>query len=543
MSERSSFKIFVGVFPPKNIASVGNSITIYQTSAIAYYPATILDNPQIINESYDQNDCENTILGCDENFIVPPPPDNCGGGTQGPPGPMGPQGPQGLPGTGGGSRIYCGTLGGPPEPPVQSGVNMSCLLNENGYVVNVSNVSCGFNINQSDAVFRTNFYYRAAPPLGGDCGPGYASYNFSNRVLCGGTYNQCQGTYGIPQLETMFRKTGENTYAQQWTFEQFLIMQYGYNNGNIPDFSIESRSNIVSRAKGAGTGYIFIPTGTTWRSGDNYNWGEWIGVLSGVGSDAPEGTPGQSTASAIIDQNPGCGPEQPSAPPPITNAGASICTSAQSQSGGSCGSCPEGSGLDPTQCADLVKAGDVFIDATNGVMYFATQNGGFAAQGIPLAGEAACDNTGCPTCPEIIDGGGGGINPCNSCCPDCPSICPEGQECAQIGCPGPDGVSDENGDPCPCSVEIGEGGPQAGTYTCCPENWSCAPPVEPCPSGNYPLDPCCECAIEVDGQTTYVNKVCPCPEGQKCREEPPACNSCCGTVISSSSAGGLTGGL
>jgi hypothetical protein len=335
-------------------------------------------------------------------------------------------------------------------------------------------------------------------------------------MVSGGTSNQCQGTFGRPELETLFRKTGSISYAQEWTFEQFLLMQYGANGGQIPaDLASEPRNQIVNKAKGSGqTGYIFIPTGSTWRSGSNYAFGDWISILGGDTQS--------ETAQNLIDQNPDCGPGQPPpAPPPITNAGGSICGGGTPASSGSssCGECPPNSGI--SNCAD-VKPGDVFIDATNGVMYFATSAGGFAVNGIPLAGEAACD-TGCPTCPDTIDGGG--TTPCNSCCPDCPDVCPDGQECAEIGCPGLDGVVDENGDPCPCSVGGGPQQGQQGIYTCCPENWNCEPPPQPCPSGN--LKSCCDCERVVDGQTTYVPKVCPCPEGQECRLPCPECPPTC----------------
>lgn len=528
MTERSSFKIFVGVFPPKNIASVGNSITIYQTSVMEYYPATILDNPQIINESYDQNDCENTILGCDENFIVPPPPDNCGGGTQGPPGPPGPQGPPGPAGTGGsGGRIYCGTLPGPTEPPADDALNFECLKSVSGYVV-------GALCNQTDEV---SLQYMTVPD-------NVSYYNFSTKQW--GNYGS--GTTGIiecldnpPQngkLDVIQRAHGSlnggpggaPSFSYQWTFQQYL--SYLYPNGEPSD-----RGAIEQTCRGGGQqGVYFVPQQFPFTSGGTSQYGKWLDLVGGGD--------GGGLKDEIIGGNPDCGPGQSTKPPPVTNAGGSICGGGAppTNTSSTCGECPPNSGI--SNCAD-VKPGDVFIDATNGVMYFATSAGGFADNGIPLAGEGACDTTGCPECPETIDGGGGGGGGGGgTSCPDCPSVCPEGQECAEVGCPGTGGVSDQNGDPCPCSVDIGEGGAQPGVYTCCPENWNCQPPAQPCPSGNFPTDACCECAIEVNGQTSYVNKVCPCPEGQECRgpcPECPACNSCCGTQTYSST--GLTGGL
>lgn len=429
MTERSSFKIFVGVFPPKNIASVGNSITIYQTSVIEYYPTEILDNPQIINESYEQNDCENAILGCDENFIIPPPPDNCGGGTQGPPGPPGPQGPVGPAGTGSGGKTYCGSLPSATPPTPDTAINLQCLLNQRGYVCSISSnsQSCGININ--NPILTAGFYYRADPNNSPPGGVSYCYYDFSGGgSLYGGTTNLCANTtenpFPYPKLETAFRKISSNTYSQEWTFEQFLLMQ-GVNPQTASREQIKNTTRNWAPGNPQGPNrfpFIFVPNGSTWASGTTTAFGDWVNILGGDSSS--------ETAQDIISQNPGCVPPAPPAPPLPTNQGGSICGGGQQSGSLPCGSCPQGSGL--SDCSQ-VKAGDTFIDANNGVMYFATQNGSFATNGVPLGGGGSCnqpdggDDCNCNGCIDGCGGGGGGGGPVSPE-PTGPAVRVEGSE-------------------------------------------------------------------------------------------------------------------
>lgn len=428
MTQNSSFKIFVGVFPPKNIASVGNIITIYQTSVIEYYPAKILDNRQIINESYEINDCENSILGCDENFIIPPPPDNCGpGGGVGPPGPRGPEGPEGPPGrdgVGGGAKVYCGALPPPVPPTPDTAINMGCLMNQRGYVVSFAQLnnqggsSCGINlwntINGSGNSGRLGiqFYWRVNTGSTGGPSLGYYDPLHNNGVgrpgaVIGGISNECNTLDSIPKFETLFRKVSADTYTQEWTFEQFILMQsrQQVDPQSLPRQTLKSMAATSDNASANISAfcrfpYTFIPTGPTWSSGNNYSFRDWVNIVGGNSSS--------ETAQNILEQNPECAPPAPPAPPLPTQQGASICNGGQvSGSSSSCGSCPPGTST-PNNC-NGVKAGDMFLDTTNGVMYFSTQDNSFSSNGVAIAGKSACNQ----------DTGGGGSGGGGGCIDGC----------------------------------------------------------------------------------------------------------------------------
>lgn len=495
MSSNNSFNIFVGTFPIKNIASLGSVVTVYQDSVIQWSSAKILDNDDILQETFATNECDGAVLGCDENFIIPPPDDgDCpGGGTVGPPGPPGPRGERGergergLPGQngtdGGGAptRIYCGALAGPPEPEPDDGIKLECILNEKGWVTG----ACSIRTDSTNAYPACFGYNENFPNGGGDARKIFDFGNPGNTPICSCDFDIpiCPDADGY---EHLFRKIGSDplNITFEWTFRQYCIMTYGPNFENDLAAGMIERSTIGSLAQGEGS-YTFVPTSSTFRSGNTYRFSDWVKIAGGDTSN--------STAQDIIAQDDSCAGETPERPPPVTNAGGSICAGGGSTSslvgGESCGECPPEGRL--TSCDD-VKAGDVFIDHTNGVMYFALQEGrGFAANGIPLAGNAACES--CEEeceCEDCIGVCGGG-------CLECPEqTCPEGQECRE---------------PCPECPNV------------CPEGLTCRPPPQICLDGDPARCPeLCEdgsapsCGNENGGR---------CPEGQSCYSDDNApCN-------------------
>lgn len=100
----SSFKIYVGTFPERNVSFSANSITVYQIGKFKYEATKILNNLDIINEFYGEGgteSCTSSLFGCTEKLIVPVPPTTCPGGGGGGTGPAGPPGPAGTNGANG----------------------------------------------------------------------------------------------------------------------------------------------------------------------------------------------------------------------------------------------------------------------------------------------------------------------------------------------------------------------------------------------------------------------------------------------------------
>jgi hypothetical protein len=109
----TSFKIFVGIFEPKQIGFEGSTIILYNPK-LTYSAAKLLDNNLSNISGSDFESCQTKLLDCEQNFVVPPP-DECGGG-QGPQGPPGAPGEQGLPGADGKcTRIEIGSVTADPD--------------------------------------------------------------------------------------------------------------------------------------------------------------------------------------------------------------------------------------------------------------------------------------------------------------------------------------------------------------------------------------------------------------------------------------------
>lgn len=100
----SSFKVYVGTFPERNVSFSGNAITVYQIGSFKYESTKILNNLDVINDYYGENPsetCTTSLFGCTERLTVPIPPNVCppgGGGGGGQPGRDGAPGADGADG-------------------------------------------------------------------------------------------------------------------------------------------------------------------------------------------------------------------------------------------------------------------------------------------------------------------------------------------------------------------------------------------------------------------------------------------------------------
>lgn len=549
-----NFKIYVSSFADRNAYARNGVVDVYLMGTTVFKEAKIIENATLLSELYSQplESCTSGLFGCDERVVAPPPTCPGGGGTgpqgpAGPAGPTGPTGPAGPAGTGT-SRIFCGYLEG--SPPTPSG-SFGCIQDIKGYVARKT-LSCGGCSDEGAATgqIMNRFGFIPGQSLIVTATGGIVTGCNGEGVSHG---SDLSGSGQAPSRHTVFRKTnnddGSCYKTNQWTFGEYLKAT------GISDEQIPIRGHLENNFPGhpsAGQ-FIFIPVPPSYAFGDSQyiRLGDWGQLVQGNTA----GTNGMY--EELIDEFPECGPGSVPPTPIKADLGGQICAtpndapppiSAEDAGvGNECnGGCSNGyPSCDPA--AGGPKDGDIFIDATNGVMYIRS-GGSFPTNGIPLGGEGDCNPQPCKDGPGGNgDGGGSGGLDCRLCgicgcdemgcgCPEgqsCQSddqpCCPDGQQCATPGC---GSHTDADGNPCPCG---GFGGGN-NTLLCCPPGSVCAQPTQPCDDGQPPRCPeLCEGGVP---------KVCPCPEGTSCQgpcPECPSCNSCCGTQTYSSS--GFVGGL
>ena len=431
----NNFKIFVSSFPTKIAFKRSNAIDVYQINKIEYTEAKIIENLTLAGELYGEGttginvgeSCTSNLIGCDEEFVAPTPECETGGtgprGPAGPAGPQGPTGPQGPPGAGG-SRIFCGYLGGPPKPP-EGKISVDCLKNATGYVVSrAPGPTCnsggnplasgsGANLNDFKKRFFTSDEYYV---IGDVNGCGYSTVPLADDCTTGNTHYEHRTVYNG------YKSNGICYISQQWDFGKYTQSVLG------TTLTEENRSSVAASARTGGSNQlIFIPTQQIYGGAETARLDDWFDVVGG-------GT-GNGLYDVLADYNPDCGPEGPPTAPPIADQGSTICADGIEPSGaplpGDENECNGGCNNPISNC-DEVTDGDIFIDATNGVMYFYSE-GAWSSQGIPLGGESDCtkqsdckDKTGAGSCEGTV-----------TC------FCPPGENCGDFaGCTSPEGCSD-----------------------------------------------------------------------------------------------------
>jgi len=439
----NNFKIFVSSFPAKIAFKRGNTVDVYQINKIEYVEAKIIENLTLAGELYGAattginvgESCTSNLVGCDEEFVAPAP--ECEGGGSGPQGPAGPTGPQGPPGPQGpagegGARIFCGYLGGPPKPPAGK-ISVDCLKSTTGYVVSKgAGPTCnsggnplasgsGANLNN----FKKNFFTDTnGQYVIGDVG----GCDYSGVPLAD-TCTTCQGCseYQHRTVYNGYKSNGICYSSQQWDFGKYSESVLG------TALTEENRTSVANSARSGGSQQlIFVPTQQIYGGAETTRLDDWFEVIAG--------NSGNGLYDILVDYNPDCGPEGPPTAPPIADQGDAIC------SGGSAPSseplpendneCNGGCNNPIVDCNDITD-GDIFIDATNGVMYFYS-GGAWSQQGIPLGGESDCKQSDCKK-----ETGAGGCSGTVTC------FCQPGETCGPFaGCTSDEGCSD-----CSAAVE------------------------------------------------------------------------------------------
>jgi hypothetical protein len=434
----NNFKIFVSSFPTKIAFKRSNAIDVYQINKIEYIEAKIIENLTLAGELYGAGttginvgeSCTSNLVGCDEQFVAPEPEECEGGGRgpqgpAGPPGPTGPAGPQGP--AGGGARIFCGYLGGPPKPPAGK-ISVDCLKNTTGYVVSKnSTANCnsggnpladgsGANLNDfKKRFFSTDEYY----VIGNVGGCGYSTVPLPDDCTT------CQGCskYQHRTVHNGYKSDSNICYSsQQWDFGKYAESVLG------TALTEENRSSIANSARiGGNQGLIFIPTQQVYGGAETTRLSDWFDVVAG--------NSGNGLYDILVDYNPDCGPEGPATAPPIADQGNTICSGGSAPSSeplpGNDNECNGGCNNPITNCNDVTD-GDIFIDATNGVMYFYSE-GAWSQQGIPLGGESDCKQSDCKQEPGSGDCSGTVTCFCPPPTENCGGFC---------GCSSPEGCSD-----------------------------------------------------------------------------------------------------
>jgi hypothetical protein len=461
----NNFKIFVSRFPTKTAYRRGSVVDVYQLSKIVYEEARILESQTLVGELYGtesegQSSCRG-VVGCDEAFVAQRPDCEGGGGGQGPAGPAGPVGPQGVQGPpgDGGARIFCGYLEGPPKPAAGE-ISLDCLKNATGYVVRKqSSTTCSGSpatnplANGAINDFKHSFFYGSAGTTGSG-GNSELTIDVKTGLTVGSDIaagpDSCSPLQGDGyQHRTIFNgyASGGITYrSQQWTFGKYLQA--------IGKGSETNRSTLAGICRNGATaantsGLMFIPTQPIYGGGGSTRLSDWADVVGGDG--------GNGLYDTLAEDNPDCGPEGEPTAPPIANQGSNICAGGTPPSGsplaGDDNECQGGCSNPIANCSEVTD-GDIFIDATNGVMYFYS-GGAWSSTGVPLGGESDCTKkgSGSDKCKELGGGGGAGGGgtcqceqcgecpppTCDGCCEDQPGdctncpVCPPGKVCVPAG--------------------------------------------------------------------------------------------------------------
>lgn len=482
-----NFKIYVSSFADRIAYARNGVVDVYLMGTTVFKEAKIIENATLSSELYSQasESCTSGLFGCDERVVAPPPPCPGGGGTgpQGPAGPTGPQGPAGPTGPAGPagtgtSRIFCGYLQGS-EPTPEAGFNIQCLKDVTGYVARKSWVCEGSCSDQGAPTGSVLNRFGSVPGQSLIVNP------------TGGVASGCNSpiTHGLdfiptgqkPVRHTVFRKTNNDNgtcyYTNQWTFGQFLTA------AGISDENVSQGAGGRSLTTPGAGDLWFFPTPPSYAFGDSeyIRLDDWRNLVQGNMSAT------NGMYEELLDEFPECGPGSVPPAPIKADLGGQICANPDddpppsSAEGAGVGNECNGGCSNPYPSCDPAaggpKDGDIFIDATNGVMYIHS-GGRFPTNGIPLGGEGDCNPQPCKDGPGGNDGGGGGGSgglDCRLC-----SIC----GCEQMGCPAQ-----------------------------CPEGEACAPILEPCG----------------EGQQRYESGCCPEGSGPVCSSPPSGCitNECC----------------
>jgi hypothetical protein len=437
----TNFKIYVSSFPQKTAYKRGATIDVYQINKIIYTLAQEIDNLNLAGELYEDaigikgDSCTSGLIGCDEAFVAPNP-NECSGGERGPAGPAGPQGPAGPTGpqgpAGGGARIFCGYLQGPPAPPAGE-ISIECLKSATGYVVNKNGTALGgtnpfssgsgSNLNNFEHNFGTTggtqyvIGTNGSPVQGNNCSSPSPASDRLDTNFTPPKYIHTPVFKGSNVNETCY-------FSSQWKFGEYLNA-FGQGSAELGSGLSNFCRNGANAANNSASGLIFVPTQSIYGGGNATRMEDWWEILKGA-----DGNGGNGLYDSLVDNNPDCGPEGPSSSPPIADQGG-VLNSQCTETGGTPPSstplegndnpCNGGCNNPIANCSELTD-GDIFIDATNGVMYFYS-GGAWSSSGVPLGGESACDGQ--------ADGG-----PDLTSADECPQItcfCPPCEECPDPG--------------------------------------------------------------------------------------------------------------